>query len=534
MIKSDRRRFLRVAGATAVVGFAAACQSNSGGKASQSTTATTTNPPTATTPPTTSASATPTPTQTPTHVQPADYTALGRGLHGTVIRPGDATYVSASHLFNPRFDAIRPQAVIQCANSADVVEAVKFGTRFDLPIAVRSGGHCYAGWSTGPGIVIDTGPMHGISVTGNSATIGAGARLIDVYAALAGHGVGISGGSCPSVGITGLTLGGGIGVVDRAWGLACDNLTTVQIVTADGQLVTCDTRQNPDLYWASRGGAGGTFGVVTALTFRTRPIQQITTWYLSWPWSAAASVVAGWQAFVPKAPDELWGSVHLASAPNSATPSVSVVGTFLGGDPSASLNQLVAAIGSEPGSRSSATREFLDTMLLEAGCSEKGLAGCHLTPAGSVDRQAYSASSDWINTPMSQAGNQALVNLVQQRHDTAGVPDVAIQLDAAGGAINRISPTATAFVHRRAICSVQYIANWYTTAVPTEVAAWPHRARTAMQPYVSGEAYQNYADPQIRDWQKAYFGVNYGRLQHIKRRYDPRDVFHHQQSVAAR
>jgi FAD/FMN-containing dehydrogenase len=376
--------------------------------------------------------------------------------------------------------------------------------------------------------------MHAISASGNSATIGAGARLIDVYAALAGNNVGISGGSCPSVGITGLTLGGGIGVVDRAWGAACDNLTAVQVVTANGQLLTCDSRHNPDLYWASRGGAGGTFGVVTSLTFRTRPIQQIATWYLSWPWSAATSVIAGWQAFVPKAPDELWGSVHLASAPSSATPSVSVVGTFLGGDPGTSLNQLVAAIGSEPDSRSSATRGFLDTMLLEAGCSDKGLEACHLAPQGSVDRQAYSASSDWINTPMSDAGNRALVNLVQQRHDTAGVPDVAVQLDAAGGAINRLSPSATAFVHRRAICSVQYIANWYTATTPAEVASWPHQARTTMQPYVSGEAYQNYADPQIRDWQKAYFGTNYGRLQQVKRRYDPRDVFHHQQSVAVR
>ena len=211
-----------------------------------------------------------------------------------------------------------------------------------------------------------------------------------------------------------------------------------------------------------------------------------------------------------------------------------MVGTFLGGDIgtlNTALDGLIGSIGADPSSRSANANEFLRTMFVEAGCGEKSLAECHLPPTGDISRQGYSASSDWINRPMSTAGNAALVSAIQMRHETQGAPDVAVQLDAAGGAINRISPGATAFVHRRAICSVQYIANWYVATPPSDVTTWPTRIRASMQRYVSGEAYQNYADPGIRNWQRAYFGSNYPRLQQVKRRYDPHNVFRHQQSV---
>ncbi|HEX3811392.1 MAG TPA: FAD-binding oxidoreductase [Mycobacteriales bacterium] len=541
--RTDRRRFLRIAGAATVVGVAAACDSGNDNtpaptsSAPGSSSSAPTTPPATTPPTTTPAPTTPSPSPTTPQVRPADYTALGKGLKGELIQPGSSSYPTAKQIFNPRFDSISPTAVIQCAGPEDVAEAVRFVAKFQLPVALRSGGHCYAGWSVGHGLVIDTGPMSQVRASGGSATAQAGARLIDVYSTLANAGVGIPGGSCPSVGITGLALGGGIGVVDRAWGLTCDNVTAVEIVTADGQVHTCTARHDADLFWACRGGGGGNFGVVTGLTFKTRPTQPLATWYLSWPWSAAPAILAAWQKWLPGAPNELWGSVHLASAPGSATPSVSVVGTFLGADTTAlnkQLDGLVAAVGSEPGSRSAAPHEFLQTMLTEAGCASKSLEECHLAPTGSIERQAYAASSDWINTPMSAAGNQTLIAAVQKRHDTPNAPDVAVQLDAAGGAINRVAPNATAFVHRRAICSVQYIANWYTASPPADVTAWPHATRTAMQRYVSGEAYQNYVDPAIRDWQRAYYGANYAKLQQVKAKYDPHNVFHHAQSVTAR
>lgn len=481
-------------------------------------------------------------TAAPTTRKPAgerDLAALAQGLAGALVLPDDQRYAAASHLFNPSFDDVRPRAVAQCASAEDVTECVAFARRFDIPLAIRSGGHCYEGWSTGPGLVVDTGPLNSVRTEPGVAVVGAGTRLIDVYARLAEDKVGIPGGSCPTVGIAGLTLGGGIGVVDRMWGLACDNLSAVEVVTADGKVVTCTRSADPDLFWACQGGAGGTFGVVTSFTFRTRDIEPVATWGLSWPWSRAATVIDAWLAWVPTAPDELWGSVHLSSAPHSATPKVSVVGTAFGGDLDAldrALDGLISAVGAAPSSRYADAHSFLDAMLTDAGCGGDTVDECRLAPDGVIGRQAYAASSDWIYRPLSPAGTATLLHAIESRHDTAQAPDVAVQLDASGGAINRVDRAATAFVHRGAICSVQYIANWYDgtpAAVRTSAAAWPHQARTAMRPYLSGEAYQNYVDGRITDWPQAYFGDNYPRLQRVKAAYDPGNLFRHPQSVRA-
>lgn len=470
---------------------------------------------------------------------PPDFSALASNLDGALVLPDDDGYRTAARLFNPRFDDVHPQAVAQCSSGDDVTECMRFARDSEIPLAIRSGAHCYEGWSVGPGMVIDTSPIDAVTIEAGTATVGAGARLIDVYAALAKAGVGIPGGSCPTVGIAGLTLGGGLGVVDRMWGLACDNLVAADVVISDGKLVRCSSSQNSDLFWACRGGAGGTFGVVTSLTFRTRPIAQVATWGATWPWKRAGSVIDAWLRWVPSAPDEMWGSVHLSSRPASATPGVSVVGTFFGADMTAldrALRSFIAAVGSAPSSRYANAHGFLDAMLIDAGCGGESLADCHLQPAGTVGRQAYTASSDWIDTPLSAAGIATLLGAIEKRHDTPRAPDVAVQLDASGGAINRVAPADTAFVHRGAICSVQYIANWYPTtpaAAIAPAAAWPHQTRKSMQPYVSGRAYQNYVDSQITDWPRAYFGANYRRLQRIKAKYDPGNLFHHPQSVTA-
>lgn len=525
---TTRRAFLGLAAATGLSACTSTTHGNAKAGGSVTRVPTRTTAPTGTTAP---------PGRTSAPPARLDWSALGRGLAGTLVRPGEASYDSARLLFNPRFDGVRPEAIARCANADDVAECVRFAGRYGIPVALRSGGHCYAGWSTGPGLVIDVAAMSRVEVSAGTATVGAGARLIDVYATLAGRGVAIPAGSCPTVGVAGLTLGGGIGVVGRAWGLTCDNLTAVEIVTADGRVDRADGSQNADLFWACRGGGGGTFGAVTSLTFRTHPVTDVATWYLDWPWSSARAVIAGWQRWAPRAPDELWTAVHLSSAPTSSTPTVSVVGTYLGGDTGTLerlLDGLVAAAGVEPDGRSASTRAFLAAMLFDAGCEGETVAQCHLAPAGEVQRQPYAASSDWITRPLPAAGIDTLLHAVQSRHETPGAPDVAVELDAAGGAINRVPGGATAFVHRDAICSVQYIANWYDgtpAAMIASAAAWPHATRQSMQSYVSGQAYQNYVDPAISSWQRAYFGENYARLRRVKVAYDSRNVFRHAQSV---
>ena len=169
------------------------------------------------------------------------------------MRRGQSGYRQARELFNPRFDSIHPQAVAYCATAADAQRVVEFARNANVPLALRAGGHSYGGWSTGTGLVLDVSRLARVQVGGTTATVGAGARLIDVYDAVAARGMALAAGSCPTVGIAGLTLGGGMGVLTRAWGLTCDQLTGVDIVTADGRLATVDVQHDPDLFWACRG-----------------------------------------------------------------------------------------------------------------------------------------------------------------------------------------------------------------------------------------------------------------------------------------
>src|SRR5580692_6448118 len=260
----------------------------------------------------------------------ADWTALARDLSGPLVRPGESGYTTAKELFDPRFDSLRPAGIAYCRNPHDVATSLAFVRKYGIPVVARCGGHSYAGWSSTSGLIIDVTRMAGVNVSGSTATVGAGTRLIDFYNGLAAHGRAVPGGSCPTVGISGLTLGGGIGVVGRAYGLTCDNVTSMQIVTADGQIRTANAKTNADLFWACRGGGGGNFGVATSFTFTTHPAGQIVLFFLSWPWSQAARVISAWQSWAPHAPDALWSNLHLTAAPGGSIPTIEVGGTYLG------------------------------------------------------------------------------------------------------------------------------------------------------------------------------------------------------------
>ncbi|MDQ3822412.1 MAG: FAD-binding oxidoreductase, partial [Actinomycetota bacterium] len=227
---------------------------------------------------------------------------LDRALAGDVVTPSESRYTSARLLFNTRFDAIKPRAIAFCENAADVQKAVRWARKHDVRISARSGGHSYGGYSAGPGLVVDVSRIDGISVNpqARTATIGAGARLIDVYAELWKHGLAIPGGSCPSVGIAGLALGGGVGFSSRKLGLTSDNVRGLRIVTADGRARNASAREHGDLFWACRGGGGGNFGVATSFAFRAHPVGNVATYAIDWPWSDALEAVAAWQRFAPR------------------------------------------------------------------------------------------------------------------------------------------------------------------------------------------------------------------------------------------
>jgi FAD/FMN-containing dehydrogenase len=493
----------------------------------------------------TSQPATPTPSPRPNGPpNAADWAALASGISGSVVRPGDGTYAVATQLFNPRFDTIRPAAVVYCQSTADVQRTVAFARAHGLPITARAGGHSYAGYSTGTGVVCDVTRMATVAVRDDgSAVIGAGARLIDAYAALAPYGAAIPAGSCPTVGVAGLALGGGLGVVGRKFGLTCDSITALQVVTAAGDAVSCDATTNSDLFWACRGGGGGNFGVVTSMTFATHPASTLTLFGIGWPWAAAGQVIAAWQQWIATIPDELWSNCHILSSPSSRLPAISVGGAYVGGQAELApwLNALRGAVGTAATSVSLGTHGYLDGMLVEAGCAGQSVASCHLpsqTPQGALQREASLGRSDIILQPWSSAAIDIVVAGVAQRQANPQATTIAgVALDALGGAINRVPADATAFVHRSGLFSVQYNATWPTGAsagVTQSNVDGVNSLYAAMRAYASGSAYQNYIDPQLVDWQTAYYGGNLARLQTVKAKYDPADLFHFAQSIPAR
>src|SRR6476620_11346268 len=339
----DRRRFLRRAGALALASPLSALVS----ACTRATSASTTSAP---------------PTTAPTSTVPAKlpWDQLAASLDGRLIRPRTPGYPVARLAYDPRFDAIRPRAIVMATTSRDVARTIMFARDHDLAFAARCGGHSYGGYSLSDGIVIDVSEMAAVRTSAGTATIGAGAKVIDVAAGVAATGAVIPVGTCATVGMSGLTLGGGQGVVGRRFGLTCDSLRAATVVLADGRVVSCDAANEPDLFWALRGAGGGNFGVATSFTFSSHALAGITAFSLSWPWSDAEDVVAAWQTWGPNAPNALWSSCRIRWIPGTG-PTVSVSGAW-SGSPSAlasHLDELAAASRRAP-SRSTVTMSPLD------------------------------------------------------------------------------------------------------------------------------------------------------------------------------
>jgi FAD/FMN-containing dehydrogenase len=456
----------------------------------------------------------------------ATTTSVGRGLQGAirghVFMPGQPGFRSAAHVFNPRFDEILPTALARPVDASDVRDAVRFTVPRGIRVRARSGGHSYAGYSTmSNGVVLDLRRLNSISVDKRNATatVGAGCQLIDISSALAGKGVTLPAGSCPSVGIAGVTLGGGFGLASRRLGLTLDSLLGVRIVTADGELRTVNGNSDPDLLWALRGGGGGNFGVVTDFVFRVHPLPTAASYFeVLWPWSAADEAIAAWQAWAPHAPDTVTSILHLNAG---ARPSIEANGQFMG--PSTAVHQLLRSLLEVPGAtlRSNLQLRYFRLQLLLAGCGDIGAAACHTegtSDSGKLQRETFCAKSDYVAKPLSHAGRAAMIAAAEA--PGAG----ALLCDAYGGAIGRVAKDATAFIHREELFCIQYYGSGSSKA-------WVNQATAKMRPYVSGMAYQNYIDPDREGWQHAYYGQHLQRLQATRVRVDPHHYFDFPQAV---
>lgn len=474
------------------------------------------------------------PSGNPTPPAP-DWAALRDRMAGRLVLPADAGYDTARQLWDPRFDDLRPQAIAYCASPSDVQRCLEVARDAGITPRPRSGGHSYGGWSSGDGLIVDTTAMATVTVDASgTATVGAGARLIDVYAALAGQGRALPAGSCPTVGVAGLTLGGGVGVLGRAYGLTCDRLTGLDLVTADG--VRRSPAAGDDLFWAGRGGGGGNFGVATSFTFDTVPAPAVTTFGCSWPWPAAADVLAGWQRWAPPAPDEIWSTLLMLAHPSAdpGTPVVRVSGVCVGSVAHARglVDGLVRAVGAPPSSRYHAAPDgILAAMLLEAGCSQLSVAQCRLPSQGAdgtLERKPLIAASDYLTEPLSAAGIGVVVDFVEQRQADPTLGEGGAQFDAYGGAIGRVAASDTAFVHRNAVASVQRTSSFSSgdsAATIERGHRWLRAFTAAFRPHASGGSYVNYADPDLADWAQAYYGANLPRLRGIRDAVDPDQLF---------
>ncbi|MFC4083629.1 FAD-binding oxidoreductase [Amycolatopsis samaneae] len=444
---------------------------------------------------------------------------LRRRLSGPLIRPGEAGYDVARQGFMTLYDR-RPAAVARCLRVEDVQACVEFAAECGLPVSARSGGHGYVGYSTvDNGLVVDLSRMDTVRVRGyGRAEIGAGARLGPIYATLGRAGRLLPGGTCAAVGIGGLTLGGGIGVVARKYGLTCDHLESARLVTADGRARTVSAESEPDLLWALRGGGGGNFGIVTSFTFGTARAPRLSTFELKFPPASMATLLDIWPRWQHGMPDELWTNCGLHGDGRIVTG-----GCFAG--PVERLrpmvDDLVRRMGAEPLERTEAERDYLATMTYYAGCAD--LAGSACAPSwngggGAIGRGTYVAASRMLRRPFTDPGEVARL--------LTSDPALYTIIDGFGGAIAEVGPGESAFAHRDALASIQVLRD--VAPGPGGKAA-ARRAvglvRDGLGEDVGTTGYVNYLDPEMPDWANAYYGRSLPRLRALARRYDPDRVF---------
>jgi FAD/FMN-containing dehydrogenase len=465
-------------------------------------------------------------------VSGVEWEALVGLLRGDVIVPGSPEYDAARKPAMGRFDEVRPAGIVRCETPADASAAIGFARRGGLPLSVRCGGHSVAGRSSGEGVVIDVTPMRAVSVGDGSATVGAGIRLGELYEELYTWGVTVPAGCGPSVGIAGLTLGGGIGVLGRKYGLTCDHLRRAQVVLADGSVVECDGDRDPDLLWALRGAGGGNFGVVTSFEFETVTAPKTTAFCLRWSIDQAVALIESWQAWAPFASEEVDATLRVASGLGAGPAGVQLFGAVLASEAEARerLGSFISDAGHEPVSRS-----FRQLPYPEAKRYLNELDQHDVEPSDGDDSESRGhlfAKSEFFRRLLDRTAIEALVRNLSRDID-GGSREIAFM--PWGGAYNRVAPDATAFPHREELFLVQHLLELEPEASRADRESgygWLTRSWELLHPSGSGGVYANFPDPELANSGRAYYGENYARLMQVKATYDPDNIFRFDQSLS--
>ena len=460
--------------------------------------------------------------------RPPDWAALSRQLHGQLLRPGDTGYMVASVPYNRRYAGVRPGGVAMCADVADVRTALRWARHYGVPFAARSGGHSYGGYSASRGLIISLARMNSVRVDARSmtVTVGPGARNRDLYAGLAGTGVAVPSGRCPTVGVSGLLLGGGFGFSSRHLGLTCDRLLETEVVTASGTVLRAGPRSHADLFWACQGGGGGNFGINTGYRLRATEVGSVSVYQMEWAWRhAAAALTAMLDLISTAAPDSLSCRVGLGvsgggpATGGRAQRGASALGMYFG--PARDLTALLAPVlaAAPPSRRLIENRTYPAAQAMLA----------HNVP---VDR--FASKSRFLSRPLPGTGIETAIRWLGKWPGSSNPGGGGVTMFAWGGAISRVPRAATAFVHRDAAFLMNCETSW--TGRDSEHVAcanldWVQGVYAALIPFGMRQAYQNFIDPALTDWQAAYYGENLHRLIRVKRRYDPDDAFRFAQAI---
>jgi len=451
-------------------------------------------------------------------VEPASVDALRAEFAGRVVTPLEEDYEDNRAVFNSMITA-RPQLIAQCVSPADVQTALAFARTNRLEVAVRSGGHSVAGASlVDGGLVIDMRRLNSVTVDPElgTARVGGGAVWADVDRATQVHGLATTGGRVSTTGVAGLTLGGGSGWIERKFGLACDNLISVDMITADGRELTANEQENQELFWALHGG-GGNFGVATGFTFRLHPVTDFSIALLLWPGEAGHGVARTYRDLMEGAPEEVGGGVIYITGPPEEFVPAHLVGQLC-------CATLVTYLGNE-----AELRELIAPLLAMAP------DGQLITDIGYADLQSMlddppGFRNYWTAEHLRELPDEA-VDLFCDRAGDMVVPSPSQHvLFPLGGAISR-SEGWPGF-DRSVPWAVHPLGLWSDPADDERAKAWARNMRADVAPWATGDVYLNFIGDEGDDRVLAGYGQeNYRRLSALKAELDPDNVFNRWHNV---
>lgn len=420
---------------------------------------------------------------------------------------------------NLRYAAIQPAGIALCADAHDVQTSIRWAREYDVQLVARSGGHSYAGYSTTTGLMIDVSRMTSVDFDRSTGVVklGGGARNKQVFEDFRPLSVAITHGRCLSVGVAGLTLGGGVGFNMRAHGLTCDQLLATEIVTADGVIHTVDATDPTGLYWACQGAGGGNFGINTSFTFQTFEVGTLTAYDIEWV-NQPDQIFAALASLFERAPNTLACKLSASVAGKApGTITVQLLGQSNGSKAELlEMLQPIYAIAAPSKNRVIETNYWNAQDFL----SEEG------EPAYYQERSRFFdefVSHDAVATAFARL-----------RRWPATVQSATFKLFQTGGKVNAVSPAETAFVHRNSHWLSSIAITWDKSTTSDTLQSnldWQAAFYEAIIPLAKGGAYQNFIDPSLEDWRAAYYGGNLSRLETIKKHVDPTHVFNFPEAI---